>query len=171
MNMTTLKIKLLSLLILIILSSCNTRRLNKQKFERSSSAQSEIRLQDLKNERYDSKRIITLTDSANELYTISIFPSDTFSFSAQHGFRGKAAKIELTGLMRRVLTRSDSTALFAEKQSSRTYKEQQQSDQSELSRTGGLVKKRWPSFLIGIVLVMIILIGWFLERHLTKRIR
>ncbi|SDN17829.1 hypothetical protein SAMN05421813_1633 [Daejeonella rubra] len=166
--MKNLKIKLLTLLILIILSSCNTRRLNKQKFESSSSAQSEIRLQDLKNERYDNKRMITLTDSANELYTISIFPSDTFSFSAQHGFRGKAAKIEVTGLLRRVLTRTDSTALRAEKQSSRTYEEQQQIDKSELSRTGGLVKKRWPPVLIGIVLVMIIVIGWFLGRRLTK---
>jgi hypothetical protein len=169
--MRTLKTKLLALLILISFSSCNTRRLNKQKFESSSSAQSEIRLQDLKNERYDSKRMITLTDSANEFYTISIFPSDTFSFSAQHGFRGKAAKIELTGLLRRVLTRTDSTALRAEKQSSRTYKEQQQSEKLELSRTGSVLKKRWPPVLIVIVLVMIIVIGWFLGRRLTKRFR
>ena len=169
--MNTVIIKLLTLLILIILSSCNTRRLNKQKFESSSSAQSEIRLQDLKNERYDNMRMITLTDSANEFYTISIFPSDTFSFSAQHGFRGKAAKVELTGLLSRVLTRTDSTALRAEKQSIRTYKEQQQIDQSELSRTGGLVKKRWPSVLIVIVLVMIIVIGWFLGGRLTKILR
>jgi hypothetical protein len=169
--MRILKTKLLALLILISLSSCNTRRLNTQKFERSSSAQSKIRLQDLNNERYDSKRKITLTDSANEFYTVSIFPSDTFSFSAQHGFRGKAAKIEVTGLFRRVLTRTDSTALRAEKQSSRAYKEQQQSEKSELYKTGGLVKKRWPAVLIVIGLVVIIVSGWFLGRGLIKMFR
>jgi hypothetical protein len=169
--MRTLKTKLLALLILISFSSCNTRRLHKQKFESSSTAQSEIRLQDLNNEGYNSKRMITLTDSANEFYKISIFPSDTFSFSAQQGFRGKAAKIEVTGLISRVLNRTDSTAQNAEKQSSRTYKEQQQREQSELYKTGGLVKKRWPAVLIVIGLVVIIVSGWFLGRRLTKWFR
>ena len=78
-------------------------------------------MQDLKNAQYEGKRMILMTDSADELYTVSIIPADTFSFSAQHGFRGKAERIEVSGLIRRVQSRTDSTVLSAEKQTAMRY--------------------------------------------------
>jgi hypothetical protein len=102
--MKAIVIKLLSLLILISLSSCSTRKLNKQILKSSASAQSEIRMQDFRNDKLESKRKILLTDTVNEHYSVIIFPADTFSFSAQHGFKGKAEKIELSGKLRRVIS-------------------------------------------------------------------
>ena len=167
--MKKLIIKFLALLILINISSCNTRRLNRQKSESSALQQSEIRFQDLKNERYEGKRMIILSDSANELYTVRIIPADTFSFSAQHGFRGKAAKIEVSGLLRRVMTRSDNTEVSAEKQTGRTYKEQYRSEKSELFRTGVLEKKSWRVVLVFILLGLLILLVWLLRRWIMQR--
>ncbi len=116
-------------------------------------------------------RMILMTDSADELYTMSIIPADTFSFSAQHGFLGKAEKIEVTGLIRRVQSRTDNTVLHAEKQNSRTYEEQQQSEKSELSRTRILEKRSWPVIMVFIVLAGIIGIGWWLRRWVRQRFR
>ena len=104
-----------------------------------------------------------MTDSADELHTISIIPADTFSFSAQYGFRGKAEKIEVSGLVRRVQSRSDSTIFQAELQSGRTYEGQKQSEKSELARTRFLETNRWPVILVFIVLAGIILIGRWLR--------
>ncbi len=157
--------------MLVNLSSCNTRKLNKQILKSSASEQSEIRMQDLKNAQFEGKRMVLLTDSADELYTISIIPADTFSFSAQHGFRGKAERIEVSGLIRRVQSRTDSTVLHAEKQSGRTYEEQQQSKKSELSRTRILEKKSWPVIMVLIVLAGLIVIGWLLRRWVMQRVR
>lgn len=128
-------------------------------------------MQDLKNAQYEGKRMILMTDSADELYSISIIPADTFSFSAQHGFRGKAAKIEVSGLIRRVQSRSDSTVLQAEKQSGRTYEEQYQIEKSGLSRTRILEKKSWPVIRVFIVLAGLIAIGWCLRRWVMQRFR
>ena len=162
--MKAIVIKLLLVLILIIFSSCSTRKLNKQKFESSASVQSEIRLQDLNNTQYEGKRIILMTDSADELYTISIIPKDTFSFTTQQGFRGRAERIEFRGLHRRVQFRSDSTVVKNEQQSGRAYEVKQRIEKSEKSRTGFLETKRWPLTLLLIVLAGIILIGWWLRR-------
>ena len=169
--MKTIIIKLLALLILISLSSCNTRKLNRQRSESSASEQSEIRMQDLKNAAYEGKRMILMTDSTDEHYTISIIPADTFSYSAQHGFKGKAEKIEVTGLIRRVQTRTDSTVLHAEKQSGRTYEKQYQSEKSDLSRTRILEKRSWPVIMVFIGLAGLIGIGWWLRRWVMQRFR
>ncbi len=170
--MKNVKIKLLALLMLINLSSCNTRKLNKNRSESSASEQSEIRVQDLKNAQFEGKRMILMTDSADELYTVSIIPADTFSFSAQHGFRGKATKIEVSGLIRRVQSRTDSTVLSAEKQTAMRYVEHQESKKSEISNTRVLEKKRWPPLMIIIMSGVLIVVGcMWLRRYLTQRFR
>lgn len=163
--MNNTKIKVLGLLGLINLSSCSTRKLNSQKLAGSALQKSEIRMQELKNETYAGSRQILLTDSANELYSVSIFPADTFSFSALHGFRGKAAKIEISGLMQRVITRSDSADLRTETQSGLRYEEQQESKKSEISRAKVLEMSRWHPLLIIIILVAFLAIGWLLFRR------
>lgn len=170
--MKTLIIKLLALLILGNLSSCSTRKLNKQILKSSDSEQSEILMQDLKNDKLEGKRKILLTDSANEQYTVSIFPADTFSFSAQNGFIGKASKIEVSGLMQRIISLSDSSALSAEKQTAMRYVEHQESKKSEISNTRVLEKKRWPPLMIIIMSGVLIVVGClWLRRHLTQRFR
>ena len=170
-SMKTVKIKLLALLMLINLSSCSTRKLNRQILKSSASEQSEIRMQDLKNAQFEGKRMVLLTDSADELYTISIIPADTFSFSAQNGFIGKASKIEVSGLVKRVKTLSDSTMVQVEQQSGRTYEEQYQSEKSELTRTGVLEKKSWRVVGVLIGLGVIVVFGWWLRARVMGKLR
>jgi len=156
--MKAIVIKLLALLILI--SSCSTRKLNRQKFESSYSAQSEIRMQELLNDKLEAKRKIVLTDTANEHYSVIIFPADTFSFSAQHGFKGKAEKIEISGLLRRVISRIESGVLRADKQRDVHYEEQYESKKVDLSNSKVLEKKGWRLGNVLIILLVIILVGW-----------
>lgn len=44
----------------------------------------------------------SVTDSIGQVYQITIFPRDSFEFSMERGFMGKAAKVELTGLIRQL---------------------------------------------------------------------
>ena len=162
--MKTIVIILLALLILIGLSSCSTRKLNKQKFEISSSAKSEMRMQELMNDKLEAKRKILMTDTANEYYSVIIFPADTFSFSAQHGFKGKAEKIELSGKLRRVISRIDSAGLLAERQRDMNYGEQHESKIAKLSNSRVLEKKGWRLVNVLIIVLVIILVGWWLWR-------
>ncbi|MDP3467053.1 MAG: hypothetical protein Q8S11_01885 [Daejeonella sp.] len=160
--MKAIVIKLLALLILINFSSCSTRKLNRQKFESSVSAQSEIRMQDLMNDKLEAKRKILLTDTTNEQYSVIIFPADTFSFSAQHGFKGSAERIELSGKLRRVISRIDSAVLLAEKQRDMNYEEQYESKKSEVSNSRVLEKKGWHLVNVLIIVLVLILVGWCL---------
>ena len=162
--MKTIVIILLALLILIGLSSCSTRKLNKQKFEISSSAKSEMRMQELMNDKLEAKRKILMTDTANEYYSVIIFPADTFSFSAQHGFKGKAEKIELSGKLRRVISRIDSAGLLAERQRDRHYREQYEGKKVELSNSRVLEKKGLKMVNVLIMVVVVILGGWVVWR-------
>lgn len=165
--MRTLKIKLF-LLILIIYSSCSTRKLNKQKLDNSTSVQSEIRKQEDHHIRYDGKRIILMTDSADEVYTIRIIPADTFTFSAQNGFRGKAEKIEISGLRSRVKTLSDSTGTQAELQSSRIQEEHQQYEKHESAKSMVLEKKSMRVMWLLTGLVLTILLGYYLRKWIRR---
>ena len=163
--MKKLILKLLSLLILISFSSCSTRKLNKQILKSSSSEQSEIRMQDLMNDKLEAKRKILLTDTAHEYYSVIISPADTFSFSAQHGFKGKAEKIELSGLLRRVMSRTDSAGLLAESQRDLHYEEQYESKKVEESKSRVLEKKGSKMVNVLIMVVGVILVGWVLWRR------
>ncbi|HEY1060049.1 MAG TPA: hypothetical protein VGE44_00085, partial [Daejeonella sp.] len=162
--MKAIVIILLTLLILINLSSCSTRKLNKQKSESSASEQSEIRMQDFRNDKLEAKRKILLTDTANEYYSVIIFPSDTFSFSAQHGFKGKAERIELSGELRRVMSRIDSAGLLEERQRDMNYEEKFESKKVEELKSRVLEKKRSKVVNVLIMVVGVILVGWWFWR-------
>ncbi|WP_276359595.1 hypothetical protein [Daejeonella sp. H1SJ63] len=166
--MRTLIFKLLILLTLIILSSCSTRKLNRQKAESSASAQSETLTQENHLARYDAKHILQMSDSTHELYTIHIIPADTFSFSLQHGFRGKAEKIEISGLRRKVKTLTDSTGIQAEQQSSQSYEEHQQSEKHDSAKSRVLENKSRRVMWLLIGLFGIILLGWWLKRWIRS---
>jgi len=162
--MKKLILKLLMLLILINFSSCSTRKLNKQILKSSVSEQSEIRMQDLMNDKLEAKRKILLTDTTNEQYSVVIFPSDTFSFSAQHGFKGKAERIELSGKMRRVINLTDSAGLLEEKQRAINYVKQYEIKKSEELSSRVLEKKGSKVLNVLIMVVGVILVGWVLWR-------
>jgi hypothetical protein len=162
--MKTLIIILFVLLMLIMFSSCSTRKLNKQILKSSASEQSEIRMQEFLNDKLEAKRKILLTDTANEHYSVIIFPADTFSFSAQHGFKGKAERIELSGELRRVMSRTDSAGIIEEKQRVKNYEEEYESNKVEGSNSRVLERKGSKVVNVLIMVVGVILVGWVLWR-------
>lgn len=169
--MRTLILKLFALLILIIISSCSTRKLNRQKSERSSSIQSEIRMQELEKDQLETKRKLLLTDTTHEQYTVTIFPLDSFSFSRENGFRGKAEKIEVKGMHRRVRTLSDSTTIQAETQSDRVYEVEERREKKEVLSGRVVERRRWNWLMVVIVLLALILVGWSFWRGARKEIK
>lgn len=151
-------IKLFTLLILIIQSSCSTRKLNRQKSESSASTQSEIRMQELQKDQLEAKRKLLLTDTTHEQYTVTIFPLDSFSFSKENGFRGKAERIEVKGMNRRVKTLSDSMMVQVERQSNRVYEAEERRERKEVLSGKMVDRKRWNWV---IVFLGLILAGWW----------
>lgn len=121
-------------------------------------------MQELMNDKLEAKRKILLTDTANEHYSVIIFPADTFSFSAQHGFKGKAEKIELSGKLRRVISRTDSAGLLEEKQRDMNYEEEYESKKVEISNSVVLEKRRSKMVNVLVMVVGVILVGWVLWR-------
>lgn len=161
--MRTLIIKLFTLLILIIISSCSTRKMNRQKSASSASMQSEMRMQELQKDQLETKRKLLLTDTTHEQYTLTIFPLDSFSFSRENGFRGRAGRIELSGQLRRVLSRTDSAELRIEKQRGRIYEEQELIEKSAFSKTRVLESKSWRALWFFIGLLGVVVLGWWLR--------
>ena len=121
-------------------------------------------MQDLMNDKLEAKRKILLTDTTNEQYSVIIFPADTFSFSARHGFKGKAERIELSGKLRRVISRIDSAGLLAERQRDMDYEEEYENKKVELSNSRVLEKKGSKLVNVLIMVVGLILVGWVLWR-------
>ena len=121
-------------------------------------------MQDLMNDKLEAKRKILLTDTANEHYSVIIFPADTFSFSAQHGFKGKAERIELSGKVRRIISRIDSAVILTERQRDMNYEEQYESKKVEESNFRVLEKKGSKVLNVLIMVVGVILVGWVLWR-------
>ncbi|MFA5244419.1 MAG: hypothetical protein WC380_03905 [Pedobacter sp.] len=165
--MRTLMIKLFTLLILIIISSCSTRKLNRQKSESSASMQSERRMQELQKDQFETKRKLLLTDTTHEQYTVTIFPLDSFSFSRENGFRGKAERIEVKGMNRRVKTLSDSMMVQVGSQRGQTYEEQERIEKSDFSKTRVLESKSWRALWVSVGLLGIIVLGWWFRARVT----
>lgn len=166
--MRTLIIKLFTLLILVIFSTCSTRKLNRQKSASSASIQSEIRMQELEKDQIEAKRKLLLTDTTDEQYTVTIFPLDSFSFSTENGFRGKAEKIEVKGMNRRVKTLSDSMMVQVERQSNRVYEAEERRERKEVLSGKMVDRKRWNWV---IVFLGLILAGWSFWRVVRKEIK
>ncbi|MCF8453358.1 MAG: hypothetical protein K9G42_09150 [Pedobacter sp.] len=86
------------LLISIALTSCQTDKfLNRQKSKMEISEDQKIMNITELQARLKDSRTIRLSDSLGHTYQVDIFPLDTFSFSPESGFKGKAFSISIRG--------------------------------------------------------------------------
>lgn len=87
-----------TLLLLLALTSCQTDKfLNRQKSKMQVSEDQKITITSALQTRLKDSRTIQLSDSLGHTYQVDIFPVDTFSFSPESGFKGKAIGISITG--------------------------------------------------------------------------
>ncbi|HQT59478.1 hypothetical protein [Daejeonella sp.] len=86
------------LFISIALTSCQTDKfLNRQKSKMQVSEDQKIMNITELQARLKDSRTIRLSDSSGHTYQVDIFPVDTFSFSPESGFKGKAFSISIKG--------------------------------------------------------------------------
>ncbi|HQS51747.1 MAG TPA: hypothetical protein PLN99_07600 [Daejeonella sp.] len=87
-----------TLLLLLALTSCQTDKfLNRQKSKMQVSEDQKIMNITELQARLKDSRTIRLSDSSGHTYQVDIFPVDTFSFSPESGFKGKAFSISIKG--------------------------------------------------------------------------
>lgn len=98
-------------LFLPVLTSCQTAKLlNRQKEKVQVAAQKTILMDQEQQILLNHHRQISFSDSSDQTYQISIVPIDSFSFSIQDGFKGRAQSIEISGIQQIRKHLSDSSA-------------------------------------------------------------
>lgn len=165
--MKTLIITLLSS-ILFLCGGCHLRKnVNRESKSVSVKAKVTDETRQLQNQRFAYTNAID--DSTLQLYQITIFPTDTFRFSMEHGYVGKAGRVEVNGLIRQV-TRGVETVL------SETDTRDERSTKGNLvaKRSDDVLKKemkrsgtRW---VWGIALLVVLLSVAWLANWLRKKI-
>lgn len=105
------------MIIMISLLACRTDKFLQTKKAGSSEIQSaSTRIEENSNTSYVGTEIISLSDSSDHAYRVNIYPQDTFSFSIREGFKGKASKLEIKGIVRQVVSLVEEKVLAEEKQ-------------------------------------------------------
>jgi len=87
-----------ALFILLALTSCQIDKfLNRLKNKVRIAEDQKIMITTELQARLKDSRTIRLSDSTGNNYEVNIFPVDTFSFSLENGFKGKAFSISIKG--------------------------------------------------------------------------
>jgi len=141
--------------------SCSTGKL----LERNSTRYTEHRIDEtqtrhLEKELTYNERVVLLNDSSRHLYKVEIFPLDSFVYSIQGGFRGRASRIEVTGSTEHLRHSIDherglvASASDSIKSSTSKIKRFERSVSKEVQR------KRSGGILIMIILLVCLIIWW-----------
>ncbi|MDO8994558.1 hypothetical protein [Daejeonella sp.] len=87
-----------ALFISMTLTSCQIDKfLNRQKSKMQISEDQKTMISSELQARLRDSHTIRLSDSTGHIYEVDIFPVDTFSFSLENGFKGKAFSISIKG--------------------------------------------------------------------------
>lgn len=136
----------------------------------SVSSKNELRLRDkilLGESAHDSlglARVIHVRDSSDQSYQMRIFPVDTFTFSLQNGYQGKASLIEISGIRKQLLTGRDSIAVYSQNQVDREYERETEDRKTSVIRTREI--RKWNIRLIWAVIVLGVLgLGFWVCRR------
>lgn len=102
------------ILIMLFHGACRTNRTS----EKLQSRSLEKVQNNTRNNQWETQKLSavnSLSDSSEQIYQLTIFPVDSFRFSVQEGFRGKASKLELKGTIHAVEKLADSSMLLVSK--------------------------------------------------------
>ena len=100
------------ILIMLCHGACRTSKFsNRQHVQAMVVEETNNSSIEQENKQYALSR--SIIDSNGQEYHVTIFPADSFRFSLQEGFSGKATKIELRGSARQLTRINDSTTINA----------------------------------------------------------
>lgn len=146
-NFKTMIVNTMVLGIVIGIGSCGIRKLNAGKSQSSLLVKDEISLLSNEYESYQGKRIIMIRDSNNQQYRLKISPVDTFTFSLENGFKGKASSIEFKGTFQQKTATTDSSTFNGRK---------------EIATHAGMIRKVQGEQLVSSKAVAKIWFNWWL---------
>lgn len=132
---TLIKLSILVFISLIFggLWSCGIGKvLNQSALLYSEKETVQSRVWTAENEFAENDRAIVLRDSGRDQYQVKIIPIDSFRYSLQDGFHGKALSIELTGSKDRLIRLEEREQSLVNRGSAKN---------SSLSRETGMVEK------------------------------
>ncbi len=114
-------------------------------------------------------RITWQRDSSGHTYRVSILPADTFSYSPEHGFKGRAKSVEIEGYHRtaRIILDSSSRSLNAAETRKTDIRKSRLQKQEKQSRIKD--KKSRPGMIaLGGFVLAVIILGYFVKRKLDS---
>jgi hypothetical protein len=151
------------ILIMSVQYACRTtkfsnRQLNQlTRFERTDSLIQE-------QENIHLSHAHSVTDSIRQVYHITIFPRDSFQFSVEKGFIGKASKVELTGSIRQLNRVNDSIAFMVSQDRETKAKAIRKVESKQINNSKSVEKSRLKSWKVWVVVGAVLLIWWMYQR-------
>jgi len=153
-----------TIMIISCHTACRTNKLGMRQ-ENHSALFEQTEIRNLEQENREKSRLLAITDSSGQEYRITIFPTDSFQFSPERGFSGKASKIELSGSIHRSRQIHDSTDFrILGIRESRTTQVMKQ-DVKELNRAKSTEKIRLVWWAAALALIAVLVLGWLKLRR------
>ncbi len=148
------------LLCIACLYGCGLGKiLNRDSIRNSHRSQVERRSEIHQNELVYSERAFVFSDSSRQQYKVIIFPRDSFSYSADNGFRGYASRIEISGSMDRQ-TSSKMFDLNAQQRNKKISQSNSETSQSAERTVSKDLKVKRFSGTIALIFTLTILMVW-----------
>lgn len=107
----------------------------------------------------------SVTDSIGQVYQIRIFPRDSFQFSVERGFIGKASKVELLGSIRQLNRVNDNIALMVSKGRETRANAIRKVESRQINNSKSVEKSRLKSWKVWVVVGAVLLIWWVYQRY------
>lgn len=146
---------------MLALPACRTSKFsNRQKAQLAVEEQSDFK----SNLRQDSYygRSTSISDSSGQHYQLTIFPVDSFRFSLQNGFAGKATKVLVTGSGEQMMRLTD-TSGFSGSLNSQSAMKMRKDRTAKRQENSSLVEKPevgWKSICAGLIAGMLVFGLW-----------
>ena len=156
--------KFLILLLLLIFGACRTEKFS----VREQKSGREVQVSTLSGKGQSRGyffRSGTFADSNSHRYQVTIFPVDTFQFSIEKGFSGRAKQVDVKGLMRQTKRLADSVFYIHSANSGIRAQTVRAADSSgnfisKLKQTDGSFWKQW-TWVVMILFLLIVVIRSF----------
>lgn len=151
-------------MVVIGTSGCGSRNLSTNKLRSSLALKDKVNILTNENELYQGSKVIMITDSNDYQYKLKIFPLDTFTFSLENGFKGKASSIEFTGRLQQKTATTDSSTFAGRKQKTRHVGLVRKVESEQLASSKAISKIWLNWWLIAGLVVGIVLFIWMFNK-------
>lgn len=157
------------ILIMLCHGACRTSKYsNGEHIQTMEAEETNIKSSEQENKQYSLSR--SIVDSIGQEYYVTIFPADSFRFSVQEGFFGKATKIELRGSEKQFSRINESITINASASRKSSSGVKRKTSNEETSRSRSMEKTRIPWILVCSILALGFLMVFIWKRFRLSRL-